>query len=73
MANGDGNGDYFYINSPTGSVIKNHNSIDHTKKRGEIFTNRYLRENNGLTDGVNIYDVLPASALNQYANMEYKN
>ena len=30
--NGDVNGDYFYMNSSTGSVIKNHNSIDCTNK-----------------------------------------
>ena len=34
------NGDYFYMNSSTVSVIKNHNSIDYTKKMYEISTNR---------------------------------
>ena len=30
--NGDVNGDYYYMNSSTGSVIRNHNSIDYAKK-----------------------------------------
>ena len=41
--NGDVNGDYFYMNSSTGSVIKNHNLIDYTKKRDKFSTNIYLR------------------------------
>ena len=57
------------MNSSTGSVINNNNLIDYTNKRDEFSTNIYLRENNGLPDGVYIEDMLPASALNQYANM----
>ena len=53
--NSDVNGDYFYMNSSTGFVINNHNYIDYTKKRYEIYSNKYLRENNILTDGVDIY------------------
>ena len=41
--NGDVNGDYFYMNSSTGSVIKNHNLIDYTKKRDKFSTDIYLR------------------------------
>ena len=43
VGNSDINGDYFYMNTSTGYVINNHNSIDYTKKRDEISTNRYLR------------------------------
>ena len=71
--NGDANGDYCYMNSSTGNVINNHNLIDYTNKIYEISTNRYLRENNRLPDGVDIDDILPVSALNQYLNMEYNN
>ena len=63
------NGDYCYINIPTVSVIKNNNNIYYTNKRDEISTNRYLRENNGLPYGINIDDMLPAPAPNQYVNM----
>ena len=73
VENGDVNGDYFYMNCFTGSDVKNHISIDYTKKRYGIYTNRYLRENNGLPDGVYIGDMLPASKLNQYVNIEYNN
>ena len=59
------------MNTSTGYVINNHNSIDYTKKRDESSTNRYLRGNNGLPDSVEIYYMLPASTPNQYANMEY--
>ena len=52
VENGDVNVDYFYINSSTVYVINNHNYIDYTKKRDEISTKTYLRENNGLPDGV---------------------
>ena len=73
VENGDINGDYFYINSSMGSVINNHNYIDYTKKRYEIFTNRQLIENIVLTDGVEIHDMLPESALNKYVNIKYNN
>ena len=42
-------------------------------KRYEISANIYLREINGLPDDVDIDDMLPASSLNQYVNMEYIN
>ena len=42
--NGDANIHYCYMNNSTGSESKNHNSIDCTKKRDEISTNRYLIE-----------------------------
>ena len=71
--NGGINGDYFYMNSSTGSESNHDNLIDYTKKIDEISTNGCLRENNGLPDGVGIDDMLPASALNQYVNMEYNN
>ena len=32
VENNDVNSDYFYINSSTGYVINNYNSIDYTKK-----------------------------------------
>ena len=41
--NVDGNGDYFYMNSSNGSK-KIHNYVDYTKKRDNIFTNKYLME-----------------------------
>ena len=53
--NGDVNGDFFYMNSSTGYVINNHDYIDYTKKRYEIYAKTYLRENNRLPDGVDIY------------------
>ena len=40
--NGDVNGEYYYINCSAGSVIKNHNSVDYTKKIDETSTNRCL-------------------------------
>ena len=61
------------MNSSTGSESNNHNSMDYTKKIEDISTNRYLIENNALPDGVRIDIMLPASTLNQYANMEYNN
>ena len=67
--NGDVNGDYCYMNSSTGYDIRNHNFIDYTNKRDEISTNTYLRKNYGLTDGVEIDDMLPVSAPNQYVDM----
>ena len=70
VENGDVNVGYCYINSSTGYFIRNHHSIDYKNKRDEISANRYLRENNGLPDGVDIDDVLSASSLNQYFNME---
>ena len=48
VGNGDVNGDYFYMNNSTVSVINNHNSVDYTHKRDEISSNIYLRGNNGL-------------------------
>ena len=71
--NGDINGDSSYINGSTGSESNNPNSVDYTKKRDEISTNRYLMENNGLQDYVGIDVILPAPALNQYYNIEYNN
>ena len=63
----------FHMYSPTVSVTNNHNLIDFTKKIDKFSTNRYLSENNVLPDGVGIDIMLPASTLNQYANMEYNN
>ena len=68
--NGYFNGNYCNINSSTGSVIKNHNLIGYTNKRDAFSTNRYLRENNGLPDYVDIDDMSPEFALNQCINME---
>ena len=67
--NGVVNGGYYYINSSTGYVINNNNFIEYTKKRDEIYTNRYLRWNNELPDGVEIDDMLPASAPDKYVHM----
>ena len=64
------NGDHCYMNSSTGSVINNHNSIDYTNKSMKFFTNRYLGSNNGLPDVVEIDYTLPASAIYQYVNIE---
>ena len=71
--NGDINGDYLYINSSTGSVIRNNNSIEYKNKIDEISTRKDLMGNNGLTDGVDIDNMLPECAPNQYVNMEYNN
>ena len=35
------NGDYFYMNSSTRSIIRNQNSIDYKNDRYEISTNKY--------------------------------
>ena len=67
--NGDVNGDYCYINSSTGSIIRNHNSIDYAKKREEISIKTYLRENNGFPDGVDIDYMLPVSKPIQYVSI----
>ena len=67
------NGDYYYINRSTGYESNNHNYIYYTNNRNEISTNRYLMENNGLMDGVGINDMLHASVINQYVNLEYNN
>ena len=40
VENGDVNGYYLHMNSYTGSIINNHNSIDYAKKRDGIYTNR---------------------------------
>ena len=69
VENGDFNGDYCSMNSSTGSVIKNHNSIYYKNKWDENSTNKYLRGDNGSPDSVNIDNMLPASALNKYVNM----
>ena len=71
--NGGFNGDYCYMNSSNGSVIRNHNSFYYKNKRDEIYTNKYLRLNNGLPDGVDIDYLLPASVPNKYVNMKYNN
>ena len=70
VENGDVNGEYCLINSSTGYESKNHNTIDYTKKRDELSTNRYLMENNGLPDCVGIDVMLTESSINQYFNME---
>ena len=44
-----------------------------TKKKDKVSTNIYVRVNNGLPDGLEIDDISPTSALNQYVNMEYSN
>ena len=69
--NFDVNGDYCYMKSSTVSVIINHISIDYTNKIDGISTNMYLMENNGLPYGVDVDDVLPASAPNKYGNIKY--
>ena len=69
--NGDANGEFFHMNSFTGSVINNYNYNYYTEKRDEISTNIYLRENNEFPDGVYIDNMLPASSPNKYLNMEY--
>ena len=61
------------MNSYTEYAINNHNYIDRKNKLDEISTNRYLRGNIGLLDGVYIDDMLPASAPNQYVNLKYNN
>ena len=61
------------MNNSTGYVINNHNLIDYIKKRDEISTKGYWRENNGLMDSVDIDYMSPASVFNQYVNMEYNN
>ena len=58
------------MNIYTGYDINNKSFISYTKKRDEISTNIFVRKNNGSPDGVYIVEVLPAYALNQYANME---
>ena len=67
------NGDYFYMNSSAGSVIKNHNSVDYISKRGEMSTSIYWWENNSFPDCVDIDDILPASTTNKCVNVEYNN
>ena len=71
--NGDINCEYCCINSYTVSVINNHNLVYYTSKRDQFSTNKYLRENNVLLNGVDIDDMSPESTLNQYFNMEYNN
>ena len=44
VENGDTNGDYYYMNSSTVSVIKNNSLINYTKKSDVISTYIYLRE-----------------------------
>ena len=73
VENGGANSDYCLMNSSTGSESRNHNSIDYTKKIDEISTKIYLMEKNGFPYGVDMDDMLPASALNKYANTEYNN
>ena len=46
------------MNISTVCVINNHNSIHYTNKIDEISTDTYLRGNNGLSDGVDINDML---------------
>ena len=70
--NGDINGNYCYMNSSTWSVVNNQNPIDYTNNIDNITTNRDLKENNGLPGGVDIYDMLPASAPIKYVNMDLK-
>ena len=73
VENGGFNGSHCYINSPTGSESKNHNSIYSTNKIDEIYPNIYGMETNVLQDVVDIDYMLPVSTLNKYANMEYNN
>ena len=73
VRNGDFNVNYCFMNSYTGYESKSHNSIDYTKKIDRISTNKYLRGNIGLLDGVNNDDMLPVSATNKYVNKEYNN
>ena len=47
----------------------NHNSIEYTKGKKEIYANIYLRESIGLPDGVYIDDMLLVTEINQYVNM----
>ena len=61
------------MSSSTVYESKNHNSTYYTKKRDDISTNIYLRGDNGLQDGVDIYYMLPVSTPNQYVDMEYNN
>ena len=68
VENGDVNGDCCYMNSSTESVIRNNSFIEYTNKRDAISAKKYLKENNESPDGVDIDDILPASAPNQYAN-----
>ena len=69
--NGCVNGGHCYMNSPTGSESKNHNSIDSTKKRYKIDPNKSEMENNGLQGGVGIDVMLPVSTLNRNSNMKF--
>ena len=73
VENGDFNGGHWYMNIPTISEAKNHNSIYSTNKRDQIAPNRSEMENTGLQFGVDVYVMLPVSTLNQYYSMEYNN
>ena len=73
FGHGDVNGGYFCTNSSTVSVINIHNFVDYTEKIYSISTNRYLRENYWLPGGVDIDNMLSASAPNKYVNMVYNN
>ena len=61
VENGCVNGDNCCMNISTGFVIRYQNSIGYTNKGDEFYINKYLRDNNGLPDGVDIDDTLPAS------------
>ena len=70
--NGDVNVIYCYINDSTGSESKDRNSIVYIKNM-KFLPHIYLMKSNELPDGVGIDDMLDASALDQYVNMEYIN
>ena len=61
VENGCVNGDNCCMNISTGFVIRYQNYIGYTNKGDEFYINKYLRDNNGLPDGVDIDDTLPAS------------
>ena len=68
IENGDINGGHCYMNIPTASEAKNHNSI-YSKKKEEISPNISETQNTGLQDDVEIDVMLPASTIHQYDNM----
>ena len=45
--------------------IMNHNYIYYIKEINYISTNKYVKEENGLLNGVEIDDMLPASTHNK--------
>ena len=57
--NSDINGDYCYMTSCSGFESNNHNTIYYTKKRDEIYSVKYTKENNALPLDVDIALMLP--------------